>query len=167
MATLLNRRNGSTIEDIWSTTDDFISDLGSYAPPYFANEYLIDSTIKANIQYAYNLILNSYKDNFIIGNLDKFKVNFTLTFIDNITAYYSFISGDITKIKESTAIGDFTFSGEQTTKQDKAFETPNQSGKYSFRQKSGQDLIDELKTYSGQLGEFVDNFNVYFWAKIN
>lgn len=167
MTTLLKRDNGSILSDIWSTPDDFINDLGSYAPPYFINEYLIDSTIKANIQYAYNLILNSYEDNFIIGNLDKFKVNFTLTFIDNITSYYSFISGDLTKIKDSSTIGDFTFSGEQTTKQDKAFEIPRQSGKYTFRQKSGEDLINELKSYSGQLGLFVDTFSSFFWPKIN
>ncbi len=164
MTTFINIQT-EYITDAWSDASEFLSDLGTFAPPFFANEYLIEPDKKAVVEWAYNLIERTYKENFTdFDNINNFKNSFLNRFISSFPAYWNIFNGDTSNIQDTNNYGDFTFYGEQQTENNEGspFKTPISTNKHVFKQKSDKELAEAFKYREIKIDSFLSEFNNLF-----
>lgn len=151
-----------TLDEIWESSDLFLDYLNEKAPT-FANEYLSDATTSAKVKEIYTILAEYYEDSMIIGIEKQFMINFRLHFTQLLPAYWNSLAGELSTIININNVGDFSFTGSQTTDTDgDPFATPKHSGSFNFRQLSGQELKDALKARSGDMEEFILSFSHFF-----
>lgn len=166
MARFLVNLNNGTIEDIFENLEDFTEKLLSIAPPKYADLIKPGNITDDNFIYAYNIILNHYKTNRFLGLQRNFETNFIMTFLNYYPAYLNDFNLDFSLKTETKNIGSTDFSGETPSKDNGVFETPAHSNKFSFKQKSGQELRDEILTRTFNVEKWCNEFKDLFYTDI-
>ena len=84
-------------------------------------------------------------------------ITFGNKFLQHYPRFANFFKGEIARFTNIEDIGDFSFQGDTPTtisKDDESpFKRPNKRSSYSFNQKSGKALVDEIDTKTWRVEE--------------